>query len=104
MFAYANCIAIGVNGFTISAYSGRNPPVFCKFINPFWIILSISYFAIMHKSSVPVIVKTFLFFLEVSSLFRQTNAPVLAFIPLIVSPPFPITKPMSLTGTYTSIL
>lgn len=57
-----------------------------------------------HRSYVPVIVNTFLFLLEVSSLFKQTKAPVFALIPLIVSPPFPITSPINLTGTSTSIL
>lgn len=84
MFSSASCIEIGVIGLIISASSIVKPCVFCKFISPFWIILSISYLAIKHKSSVPVIVKIFRFFFEISSLFKQTNAPVLALIPLIV--------------------
>lgn len=35
MLAYASCMAMGVNGLTIYAYYGFNPPVFCRFINPF---------------------------------------------------------------------
>ena len=49
-------------------------------------------------------VTIFLFLLEYSSLLRQTKAPVFALIPLIVSPPFPIISPISLTGISSSIL
>lgn len=49
-------------------------------------------------------VTIFLVFLEYSSLLKQTKAPVFVLIPLIVYPPFPIINPISLTGTYSSIL
>ncbi len=102
MFIWFSWIAIGVNGWIISVSSAVSPPVvFCKFINPFCTILSISYFAIQHKSSVPEIVKTFLVLVRGSSLLRHTNAPVFVLIPLIVYPPLPITSPISLVGTST---
>ena len=44
-------------------------------------------------------VKTFLFLLVGSSLLKHTKAPVFVFIPLIVYPPFPITRPINLVGT-----
>jgi len=37
-------------------------------------------------------------------LLRQTKAPVLVFIPLMVYPPFPMISPIKRTGTYISIL
>lgn len=100
MFIWLSWIAMGVSGWIISVSSGVRPPVvFCKLIKPFWTILSTSYLAIQHKSSVPVIVRTFLFFLTWSFFVRETNAPVFVLIPLIVYPPLPITKPINLVGT-----
>ena len=85
-FCWASCCDIGVIGLIISISSWLRPPCFWRFFSPFWMIWSISYLAIRHRSSGPLIVKIFFALSWISSLLRHTKAPVFVFIPFIHFP------------------